>query len=72
MMLDKNPEIIFNDIQKEFKKNVPNLILCSDSFDKIEFLNKIITSIDKPIIFVDMDLLYSGYIESKIIQKKII
>jgi hypothetical protein len=21
-MLDKNPEIIFNDIQKEFKKNV--------------------------------------------------
>ena len=22
MMLDKNPEIIFNDIQKEFKKNV--------------------------------------------------
>ena len=70
MMLDKNPEIIFNDIQKEFKKNVPNLILCSDSFHKIEFLNKIITSIDKPIIFVDMDLLYSGYIESKIIPKK--
>ena len=70
MMLDKNPEIIFNDIQKEFKKNVPNLVLCSDSFHKIEFLNKIITSIDKPIIFVDMDLLYSGYIESKIIQKK--
>ena len=70
MMLDKNPEIIFNDIQKEFKKNVTNLILCSDSFHKIEFLNKIITSIDKPIIFVDMDLLYSGYIESKIIQKK--
>ena len=70
MMLDKNPEIIFNDIQKEFKKNVPNLILCSDSFHKIEFLNKIITSIHKPIIFVDMDLLYSGYIESKIIPKK--
>ena len=70
MMLDKNPEIIFNDIQKEFKKNVPNLILCSYSFHKIEFLNKIIPAIDKPIIFVDMDLLYSGYIESKIIQKK--
>ena len=39
-MLDKNPEMIFNNIQKEFKKNVPNLILCSDSFHKIEFLNK--------------------------------
>ena len=33
-------------------------------------MNKIIISIDRPIIFVDMDLLYSGYIESKIIQKK--
>ena len=56
MMLDKNPEIIFNDIQKEFKKNVPNLILCSDSFHKIEFLNKIITSTDKPIIFANVYL----------------
>ena len=70
MMLDKNPEIIFNDIQKEFKKNVPNLILCSDSFHKIEFLNKLINSVENPIIFVDMDLLYSGYIESKMIQKR--
>ena len=73
-MLDKNPEIILDDnlekIQNKFRKNVPSLVLCSDSFHKIEFLNKIITSIDKPIIFVDMDLLYSGYIESKIIQKK--
>ena len=57
-------------IPNEFKKNVPNLILCSDSFHKIEFLNKIIISTKNPIIFVDMDLLYSGYIESKMMQKK--
>ena len=73
-MLDKNPEIVLNDnlknIQNEFKKNVPNLVLCSNSFHKIEFLNKLINSVKNPIIFVDMDLLYSGYIESKIIQKK--
>ena len=73
-MLDKNPEIILDDnleyIQSEFKKNIPNLILCTNSFHKIEFLNKIIISTKNPIIFVDMDLLYSGYIESKIIQKK--
>ena len=73
-MLDKNPEIILDDnleyIQSEFKKNIPNLILSSNSFHKIEFLNKIISSTKNPIIFVDMDLLYSGYIESKIIQKK--
>jgi len=46
------------------------LILSSNSFHKIEFLNKIIISIKNPIIFVDMDLLYSGYIESKMIQEK--
>ena len=73
-MLDKSPEIISDDnlehIQSEFKKNIPNLILCSNSFHKIEFLNKIIISTKNPIIFVDMDLLYSGYIESKMIQEK--
>ena len=73
-MLDKNPEIILDDnlehIQSEFKKNIPNLILSSNSFHKMEFLSKIISSTKNPIIFVDMDLLYSGYIESKIIQHK--
>ena len=73
-MLDKNPEIILDDnlkkIYNEFKKNVPNLVLCSNSFHKIEFLNKLINSVENPIIFVDMDLLYSGYIESKMIQKR--
>ena len=73
-MLDKNPEINCNDnfeyFQNEVKKNVPSLVLCSNSFHKIEFLSKLIISVKNPIIFVDMDLLYSGYIESKIIQKK--
>ena len=73
-MLDKNPEIILDDnlekIQNEFRKNVPSLVLCSNSFHKIEFLNKLINSVKNPIIFVDMDLLYSGYIESKMIQEK--
>ena len=72
--MDKSPEIISDDnlehIQSEFKKNIPNLILCSNSFHKIEFLNKIIISTKNPIIFVDMDLLFSGYIESKMIQEK--
>jgi hypothetical protein len=73
-VLDKNPEITLDDnlknIQNEFKKNVPNLVLCSNSFHKIEFLNKLINSVENPIIFVDMDLLYSGYIESEMIQKR--
>lgn len=74
MLLDKNPEINLNDnleyFQNEFKKNVPSLVLCSNSFHKIEFLDKIIISEKNPIIFVDMDLLYSGYIESKMIEQK--
>jgi hypothetical protein len=73
-VLDKNPEIILDDnlenIQNEFKKNVPSLVLCLNSFHKIEFLNKLINSVKNPIIFVDMDLLYSGYIESKMIQRR--
>ena len=73
-MLDKNPEMTYNGnleyFQNEFKKNVPSLVLCSNSFHKIEFLNKLIISVKNPIIFVDMDLLYSGYVESKMIQKK--
>ena len=74
MVLDKNPEIILDDnlenIQNKFRKNVPSLVLCSDSFHKIEFLNKLINSVKNPIIFVDMDLLYSGYIKSEIIQER--
>ena len=74
MVLDKNPEINLNDnleyFQSEFKKNVPSLVLCSNSFHKIEFLSKLIIFEKNPIIFVDMDLLYSGYIESKIIKQK--
>ena len=73
-MLDKNPEIILDsnleNIKKEFSKSIPSLVLCSDSFHKIEFLNKLIISVKNPIMFVDMDLLYSGYIESKMIQPK--
>jgi len=73
-VLDKNPEIILDDnlenIKNEFRKNVPSLVLCSNSFHKIEFLNKLINSVKNPIIFVDIDLLYSGYIESNIIKKR--
>jgi len=74
LVLDKNPEqIIGNDltqIQIKFEQNNPNVILCSKPFHKIEFLDKLINSTEDPIIFIDMDLLYTGYVESKMIQKK--
>ena len=70
----KNPEqIIDNDltqIQIKFEQNNPNIILCSKSFHKIEFLNRLINSTEEPVIIVDMDLLYTGYVQSGMIQKK--
>ena len=74
MVLDKSPEqILDNDlihIQNEFEKNIPSIVLCSEPFHKTEFLNRLINSVENPIIFVDMDLLYTGYVESGMIQKK--
>ena len=70
----KNPEqIIGNDltqIQIKLEQNNPNIVLCSKPFHKIEFLNKLINSTEEQIIIVDMDLLYTGYIQSGMIQKK--
>ena len=73
-MLDKNPEQIITDdltkIQIKFEQNNPNIVLCSKPFHKIEFLDKLINSTKNPIIFIDLDLLYTGYIQSGMIQKK--
>jgi hypothetical protein len=73
-VLDKNHEqILDNDlihIQNEFEKNIPSIVLCSEPFHKTEFLNRLINSVKSTIIFVDMDLLYTGYVESGMIQKK--
>lgn len=72
-MLDKNPqEILDNDltyVKKEFSIKNPNMILCSEPFLKAEILNELIDSITYPIIFLDFDLLYSGYVVSELIKK---
>ncbi len=74
MVLDKSHEQILDNklihIQNEFERNMPNIVLCSEPFHKAEFLNRLINSVENPIIFVDMDLLYTGYVESGMIQKK--
>jgi len=73
-VLDKSPEQVLDNnlihIQKEFEQNNPSIILCSEPFHKTEFLNRLIDEVEDPIIFVDLDLLYSGYVESGMIQKK--
>jgi len=73
-VLDKNPELSIDDdltkIQIEFEQKNPNIILCSKPFHKIEFLNRLINSVKDSIIIVDMDLLYTGYVQSGMIKKK--
>ena len=74
MVLDKNPEQVLDNnlthIQNEFEQNVPSIVLCSEPFHKVEFLNRLINSVKNSIVFVDMDLLYTGYVESGMIQKR--
>ena len=73
-MLDKNPEQILDNsltcIQNEFEQYVPSIVLCSEPFHKAEFLNRLINAVEDTIIFVDIDLLYTGYVESGMIQKR--
>jgi len=73
-VLDKNHEQILDNnltcIQNEFRQNLPSIVLCSEPFHKAEFLNRLINSVENPIIFIDVDLLYTGYVESGMIQKK--
>ena len=73
-MLDKSPERISDNnlthIKKEFEKNLLNILLFSEPFEKSSFLDKLITSVEDSIIFVDMDLVYTGYVESGMTRKK--
>ena len=41
-----------------------NLIFYKNSFSKITAVNKIIESFEIPVIYLDLDLLFSGYFES--------
>ena len=72
-MLDKNPQQNqiqkYSDLSKILEKNTFNSILYSDPFLKAVFLKEIIPEINSPIIFLDFDLLFSGYLISGSISK---
>jgi hypothetical protein len=73
LVLDKNPNLIldndFVQMKSEFSEKNPSFILCSKPFLKTEFLNRLIDSCAIPVIFLDFDLLYSGYVCSEMIKK---
>lgn len=72
--MDKNPDQILADALKQIgdrsSEHNPNIILASKPFHKAELVNLLLDSIDYPVILLDFDLLYSGYVTSKMIQKR--
>ena len=72
-MLDKNPDqsslIGISEAKNYLNENTLTALLCSEPFVKAAFLTKLIDELDMPIIYLDFDLLYSGYIKSEMITK---
>lgn len=71
-VLDKNPHQEYDENISELMKIMElaplNSIMYSDPFLKTYFLNKLILKTNTPIIYLDFDLLYSGYVVSKMIS----
>ena len=72
-MLDKNPDqrtIQVNEAEKYLEQNTLSSILCKEPFVKAAFLSELIKQIETPIVYIDFDLLYTGYCKAGIIEKK--
>ena len=71
LVLDKNPdpklEEKFANVRNLFEQNTMNSITYSEPFLKTLFLADLIPSLKNPTIYLDFDLLYSGYIISETI-----
>ena len=67
-VLDKNPNSIPNDnfdnIKKILQQNTINSITYTEPFLKTVFLTNLLPSMKNPVIYLDFDLLFSGYIAS--------
>ena len=69
--MEKN-HTLFENFETAKNKMLPcstNLIFYNDAFSKTKFMSKIIESFEDPIIYLDFDLLFSGYLESEYIEK---
>jgi len=58
-----------NTIQLALEKKPINLISYYDSYAKIALINELNAESNKKIIYLDFDLLFSGYINSNIISE---
>lgn len=64
-MLNKNPD----KIRDVFVEPV-NSILCHNAFTKQAIIQEIIEQYASPVIYLDFDLLYAGYVESGMIKRR--
>lgn len=70
--MDKNPDknlVGISEAKNYLNQNTLTAILCSEPFAKAAFLSKIIDEMNLPVIYLDFDLLYSGYVKSEMISK---
>ena len=61
------PEIILN-LQNILRQNKINSVLYSDPFLKAGFISKLVEDLKLDVLYLDLDLLYSGYIVSGMIK----
>jgi hypothetical protein len=69
--MEKN-HTLFENFELAKNKMMPcstNLIFYNDAFSKTKFMSKIMESLEDPIIYLDFDLLFSGYLESNHMTK---
>ena len=58
-----------NPIFATIDKKTTSLVFYNNPYTKIKFVNEIINSYKIPTLYVDFDLLFSGYYESGLISK---
>ena len=69
--MEKN-HTLFENFETAKNKMIPcstNLIFYNDAFSKTKFMSKIMELSEDPIIYLDFDLLFSGYLVSEYIEK---
>lgn len=68
--MDKNHQAdIIKNIQKMIFSENLNFISFDDAITKTYFFHKLISTMDVPTIYLDFDLLYSGYVASNILPQ---
>ncbi len=60
----------FELLKNNLKSSSTNLLFYQDAFSKIKLIQKIISFQNIPVLYVDLDFLFSGYVNSKLISSQ--